>query len=258
MQILVVDDEEHLRRMMRITLEAAGYTVAEAPDGEGALKLFGDGHQFDATLLDQRMPGMDGLEVLRRMKLLSADACVIMVTAYATIDLAVDAMKLGATDFVRKPMVPDTLRAAVAAALAKRGGGAPSPPVQDGPGARIPGLSAERPPHEIWVTNGFFFRRVDVDPAATWQGAEHGFVVRRGDEVEGKEVVVSIDSKAAARISRQSGHPLDPAGAFWRHQAETALLDYLWREARLPDAGRLVISRATGTMLDVASSWTGD
>ena len=69
MRILVVDDEEHLRRMMRLTLEASGYEVAEAADGEEGLKQFGDGLQFDATLLDQRMPGMDGLETLRRMKL---------------------------------------------------------------------------------------------------------------------------------------------------------------------------------------------
>src|SRR4029453_2211204 len=101
MRILVVDDEEHLRRMMRLTLEAAGYEVAEAADGEEALRLFDDGFRFDATLLDQRMPGLDGLETLRRMKLLRADAPIIMVTAYGTIELAVDAMKLGATDFVR-------------------------------------------------------------------------------------------------------------------------------------------------------------
>ena len=121
MRVLVVDDEEHLRRVMRLTLEASGYDVAEAGDGEEALRLFGDGSSFDATLLDQRMPGIDGLETLKRMKAHRADACIIMVTAYATIELAVDAMKLGATDFVRKPMTPETLRHAVAAALAKRG-----------------------------------------------------------------------------------------------------------------------------------------
>ena len=122
MRILVVDDEEHLRRMMRLTLEATGDEVTDAANGEDGLRLFGDGHRFDATLLDQRMPGIDGLETLRRMKLQRADACVIMVTAYSTVELAVDAMKLGATDFVRKPMTPDTLRHAVDAALARRGG----------------------------------------------------------------------------------------------------------------------------------------
>ena len=121
MRVLVVDDEEHLRRVMRLTLEASGYDVAEASDGEAALRLFGDGESFDAVLLDQRMPGLDGLETLRRMKTRNADACIIMVTAYATVELAVDAMKLGATDFVRKPMTPETLRHAVAAALAKHG-----------------------------------------------------------------------------------------------------------------------------------------
>ena len=106
---------------MRLTLEASGYEVGEAANGEEALRLFGDGFSFDAILLDQRMPGLDGLETLKRMKARRADVCVIMVTAYATVELAVDAMKLGATDFVRKPMTPETLRHAVAAALAKHG-----------------------------------------------------------------------------------------------------------------------------------------
>ena len=169
MRILVVDDEEHLRRMMRLTLEAAGYEVAEAADGEEGLKLFGDGLQFDATLLDQRMPGMDGLETLRRMKLQRPDACIIMVTAYATIELAVDAMKLGATDFVRKPMTPDTLRHAVAAALAKRdrlsasrAAGEPSSAPASPPTAR-----GQLPPVDIWTTNGFFVTRATLQPGAS-------------------------------------------------------------------------------------------
>ena len=159
MKILVVDDEEHLRRMMRLALEASGYEVAEAADGTQGLALFADGRQFDATLLDQKMPGMDGLETLRRMKLACADACIIMVTAHATIDLAVDAMKLGATDFVRKPMTPDTLRHAVEAALAKRAG-TPAAASSDATvtPSTSPGLD-ERRPIEIWTTNGFFVRR---------------------------------------------------------------------------------------------------
>src|SRR5882762_7291239 len=118
-RVLIIDDEEHIRRMMRLTLEAAGHTVGEAGDGPEGLKLYGDGSGWDGVVLDQRMPGMDGLETLRRIKESNPRARVIMATAYASIELAVDAMKLGASDFVRKPMTPETLRNAVAAALAK-------------------------------------------------------------------------------------------------------------------------------------------
>src|SRR6185369_6974530 len=102
-----------------------GYEVGEAGDGEQGLEAFGDGSAWDAVLLDQRMPGMDGLETLRRIKHRDASARVIMSTAYASIELAVDAMKLGATDFVRKPMTPEIVRNAVAAALSKQ------PPVRE-------------------------------------------------------------------------------------------------------------------------------
>src|SRR5713226_6845711 len=118
-RILIVDDEEHIRKMMRLTLEAAGHVVGEAHDGPEGLKLYGDGSAWDGVVLDQRMPGMDGLETLKRIKASDNRARVVMATAYASIELAVDAMKLGASDFVRKPMTPETLRNAVAAAMAK-------------------------------------------------------------------------------------------------------------------------------------------
>src|SRR5262245_25841638 len=118
-RILIIDDEEHIRRMMRITLEAAGYAIGEAHDGPEGLKLYGDGSNWDGVILDQRMPGMDGIETLKKIKECDAGAQVIMATAYASIELAVDAMKLGATDFVRKPLTPEVLRNSVAAALAK-------------------------------------------------------------------------------------------------------------------------------------------
>ena len=261
MRILVIDDEEHLRRMMRLTLEASGYDVAEAADGEQGLVQFGDGLQFDATLLDQRMPGIDGLETLRRMRLVRADACTIMVTAYATIELAVDAMKLGATDFVRKPMTPDTLRHAVAAALAKRDRPSPSKEAADRPASSATAATEtpQVPPIEIWTTNGFFVARSPRPPAPPDQEApEFHFVVRRGKEGARVEVVVSIDAKALERVARECRHTLRPAGAFWQKQAESALLNYLWNEAEPPEGGRLVVNRVTGPMLDAAARWTGD
>src|SRR6476619_2277835 len=136
-RILIIDDEENIRRVTRLTLQAAGYEVGEAGDGERGLEAFGDGSGWDAVLLDQRMPGMDGLETLRHINERDSTARVIMATAYASIELAVDAMKLGATDFVRKPMTPEILRNAVAAALAKE------PGVSDALAARSRESSAE-------------------------------------------------------------------------------------------------------------------
>ncbi|HEV2836291.1 MAG TPA: response regulator, partial [Pyrinomonadaceae bacterium] len=118
-RILIIDDEDHIRRMMRLTLETAGYAVGEAGDGVTGVDLYGEGTYWDLVVLDQRMPGIDGLETLRRLKERNPTVRVVMATAYASIELAVDAMKLGAADFVRKPMTPDTFRNAVAAALAK-------------------------------------------------------------------------------------------------------------------------------------------
>jgi len=260
MRILVVDDEEHLRTVMRLTLEAAGYEVVEAPDGEKALEMFGDGRQFDATLLDQRMPGIDGIETLRRMKARRPDATIVMVTAYSTVDLAVDAMKLGAADFVRKPMTPETLRQAVSAALSKRDTSrAPSPP-SDRAGAPVRGSIEQEqplPPVEVWTTNGYFVRRAG-EPTTTAEGTAHHFTVRRGTDREGSAVAVLVQASLLERISKEARRRLPPDGAFWRQQSERALVEYLWSEASLPEAGHLMLGRATGSMVDAAISWCGD
>jgi DNA-binding response OmpR family regulator len=255
MRVLIVDDEEHLRRVMRLTLEAEGYEVVEAADGEDALRLFGDGSHLDATLLDQKMPGLDGLETLKRMTGRRADACVIMVTAYATIELAVDAMKLGATDFVRKPMTPETLRHAVAAALAKRG--LPSPAITSD--ARSPAPPPPQSPPEIWTTNGFFIRRVAPGPAVDGRdSSEHHFIVRRGKDAIGVEVVVVIDPASVDRLRRECRRDFRPSGGFWHQQAEHALVNHLWSEAAVPTDGRLVIDRVSGPMVNEAMAWSGD
>src|SRR5476649_1604687 len=144
MKLLIIDDEAHIRQMMRLTLEAAGYQVDEAPTGEEGLTRFAGGG-YDAVLLDQKMPGIDGLQTLRQIKARAPQACVVMVTAFASIDLAVDAMRLGATDFLRKPMTPEALRGAVAAALASR----PRTPIAQ------PKPSEAVPPIQTLTLNGF-------------------------------------------------------------------------------------------------------
>ena len=166
MKLLIVDDEVHIRQMMRLTLETAGYQVDEAGSGEDGLALFGDGRRYDAVLLDQKMPGIDGLQTLQRMKERLPEACVVMVTAFASIDLAVDAMRLGATDFLRKPMTPEMVRGAVAAALASH----PRTPLK--PAATA---AAVTPAPATLTLNGFQLQR--ADGAAELTKGEHVFRV---------------------------------------------------------------------------------
>jgi CheY-like chemotaxis protein len=107
--ILVVDDEKNIRLTMSQSLEPLGMPVQTAVNGEEALlKLSED--RFGLVFLDLKMPGIDGLEVLRRIKEKWPKIRVIIITAYATVELAVEAMKLGAVDFVEKPFSPGEIR----------------------------------------------------------------------------------------------------------------------------------------------------
>src|SRR5262245_29471001 len=120
MRVLIIEDEDRLRHMMRLALEPE-HSVGEAPTGEAGREQVGTGSEWDVVLLDQRLPGIDGLETLRRMRQKNPSALVVMVTAFASIELAVDAMKLGAMDFLRKPVAPESLRDALTAALHRKG-----------------------------------------------------------------------------------------------------------------------------------------
>lgn len=249
-RILIIDDEENIRRVTRLTLEASGYKVGEAGDGENGLELFGDGSGWDAVLLDHRMPGMDGLETLRRIKGIAPDARVIMVTAYASIELAVEAMKLGSSDFVRKPMTPEIVRDAVAAALAK-----PSSPV---PAAGVKELEA--PPRtliEHVTMNGFSY--VDAPESEDSQPLapnERRFLVKNPRGFE-KEVVVELDPEAVGYVERMTRRKLPPSSSFWTVQASNLLSTFLWNEGKLPD-GSLTLKDVDRDDLPVAERWKDD
>jgi DNA-binding response OmpR family regulator len=245
MKILIVDDEAHIRQMMRLTLEASGYTVEEAATGEEGLVRFGDGRACDAVVLDQKMPGIDGLETLRRIRERLPEACVLMVTAFASIELAVDAMRLGATDFLRKPMTPETLRAALAAALAGRRP-APRP---------VPSSSLTKPPILTLTLNGFRILREEA--ATDLARAEHRFRVAHAHDPE-VVVTVTIDAEAVARVARLTKRTLPPGGAFWHEQAERLLAAFLWSEGRTPEDRRLTVRDISREDLDVAAAWVGD
>ena len=114
--ILVVDDEFSVRDSLCSWFRKDGYDVAAAVDGQDALAHF-QKHSWDVVLLDIRMPGIDGLEVQRRLQRLAPDTVVVMLTAHGTIDSAVEAMKNGAFDYITKPADPDELTRVIHEAL---------------------------------------------------------------------------------------------------------------------------------------------
>lgn len=110
--VLVVDDEGANRYSVSKTLQRVGYVVSEAGSGEEALDLV-DKTEFDVVLSDIRMPGIDGVELLRRIKEQSPDAIVILMTGYASLGTAVEALRLGAHDYLIKPSSSNDIRQSV-------------------------------------------------------------------------------------------------------------------------------------------------
>ncbi len=117
--ILLIDDDDSLRRVMEFSLAEAGHTVQTAASGEDGLRLFEKG-AFDAVITDITMPGMSGMEVLAKVHKRVPTLPVIVITAYGTIESAVEAMKQGAFDYITKPFNRDELRLTLEKAIKMR------------------------------------------------------------------------------------------------------------------------------------------
>ena len=107
-RILIVDDEEIVRESLSAWLEQDGYTLAVAPDGETGLERIRK-ERWSILLVDLKMPGIDGLQVLEEARKIQPEAAAVIMTAYTTVDTAVSAMKLGAYDYLVKPFDPEEL-----------------------------------------------------------------------------------------------------------------------------------------------------
>jgi DNA-binding NtrC family response regulator len=117
--ILVVDDDPYIQEALGDRLESLGYRVARASDGKQALELI-DHQDPQLVFLDIEMPGMKGLDVLREIRAREKDFPVVMITAYGSIDLAVEAMKEGAYDFIPKPFKPSHIALVVEKAIERQ------------------------------------------------------------------------------------------------------------------------------------------
>jgi CheY-like chemotaxis protein len=211
-------------------LETAGYEVGEAANGQEALDLLERDRAWDAVILDQKMPGLAGTDVLQRIKVLIPDSRVIMMTAFASVELAVEAMKLGASDLVRKPMTPEIIRNALTAALASEA----SEPAAAEPHHRPAGQFG------TITLNGFrILRAADLRRVLPHQANEECFVVKRPDGKE-QEVRVEIADAALQAVEAATAHrPL--AKSFWTEQAERFLIDFIWNDGDVPHQGRLIL-----------------
>ncbi|MGB9629052.1 MAG: sigma-54-dependent transcriptional regulator, partial [Thermodesulfobacteriota bacterium] len=118
-KILVADDEQSMREFLEIMLKKEGYKVFLAPNGEEVVKMI-EKDIFDLVLLDIRMPKLDGISALKKIKSVNPETIVIMITAYASADSAIQAMKEGAYDYITKPFKVDEIKLIIRNALEKK------------------------------------------------------------------------------------------------------------------------------------------
>jgi DNA-binding NtrC family response regulator len=118
-QVLIVDDEKVMQESCSRILMKEGYRFYTVNSGEEAIEEFGR-ESYDLVLLDLKMPGMGGIETLRRLKEMEPGVTVLIITGYPSIETAVKAIKLGAYDYITKPFTPDALRVAINRALERK------------------------------------------------------------------------------------------------------------------------------------------
>jgi nitrogen regulation protein NR(I) len=135
-QVLIVDDEPNLRRILAAQLSRDGYDVLTAEDGEQGLEVLRE-HHIDLVITDLKMPKLDGMELLRRALAEDRELPIVMITAHGTIDTAVEALKLGAFDYLTKPFDKDEVRQIVSKALKTRVLADEDATTQAAPGARF-------------------------------------------------------------------------------------------------------------------------
>ena len=114
--VLIVDDEIYIRATLSFALEKLNLSVDTAANGAEALKKLAE-RSYAVMLLDLRIPGMDGMEVLKRVPEIRPELKVVIITAYGSVEAAVEAMKLGAVDFLQKPFDPEEVRKLVSSLL---------------------------------------------------------------------------------------------------------------------------------------------
>lgn len=111
-KVLIIDDEKNIRMTLEKSLSGAGYEVETAVNGEDGLQKLKE-NEYPVILLDMKLPGIDGIEVLKKINALDYTVKVIMITGFGNVETAVETMKLGAVDYLRKPFKPEEIKEVV-------------------------------------------------------------------------------------------------------------------------------------------------
>lgn len=229
-RILVIDDETNIRTMIRLALQHVGYEVETASDGPEGLLKFGQGEGWDLVLLDQRMPGMAGVDVLKEIYKRNSSARVILITAFGTIDLAIEAIQSGASDFLRKPFTADTLRGAVRNALSRE--------VQ-----RMSAVPVDLVCREFSRTaiNGYSFEALETyRDEDTLEIVSHFEVT--GADLKANKVTIVLPVYVTELVKAHFDADTLPYGnRLWQAMCEETLANYLWQNAELPPGGRIQV-----------------
>ena len=118
-QILIVDDDVEIHGLLRACLQPLGYDTVATDNGRRGLEMLASG-EFNVAILDLMLPDLNGMEILRRIRQQRPEIEIIVLTAYASLETAIEAMRLGAYDYVTKPFYADTIRSAVRRAVEKQ------------------------------------------------------------------------------------------------------------------------------------------
>ncbi len=244
-KILIIDDTKNIRKMVAMALTQSGHEVKDAENGQLGLQLFGDGAGWDLTLVDQQMPEMAGDEFIVAARKRDPLARIVMMTAFATPELAAQVIQSGALDFLRKPFGIDVLRAAVEVALSHprqsaqaAGTGEGEAEAEFDPNIALPqpGEAGYAMPRISWRMNGFSFWPL---PASQTGAHPQGFELGRLFQVREPQNVftscfMGITPHIRQQIEREVEHEIAADDPFWDKLCGQTLLRFLSDKAQTP------------------------
>ena len=239
-RILVIDDTKNIRKMVELTLKSAGHETETADDGEEGLTKFGDGTTWDLTIVDQQMPRLEGREFVKAARQRDSSTRIIMMTAFATIELASEIMQMGAVDFLRKPFSTETLRGAVESALSH-----PKAIVLPSSTETASTSEAAKPeaagfvvPRISYRLNGFSFWPL---PASSTRSSAPNMEIGTTFQVREpsgrlSECFVGITEHIRQQAQHDFGGQINDNDHFWEALCGEALSEFFWKQSQTPPA----------------------